>query len=185
MKLLHPSDKGYDIFVEKYGESFVLDSINFLRQCKTLIPYEDIAQSVIRGFAHNTIHEIINALTLFYTIPPVDYGQEGTFKVNSTLTTEISSLESALDRKRSFKPYLDLRDYIFYYNGSNLKLDPDTYVYTVLRVIYEHFDGKSGEISYKDLYEKISQHPKFKGKRIALLFFIALFCPDIIKFQGI
>jgi hypothetical protein len=166
MKLLHPSDAGYDIFVEKYGESFVLDSINFLRQCKTLVPYEDISQSIVRGFAHNTVNEIIIALTVFYSISPVEYGQEGTFKVNSTLTTELKALEDALERKRNFKPYLELRDYIFYYNASSLKLDPDKYVYTVLRIIFEHFNGKSGEISYRDLYELISKHPKFKGKKV-------------------
>ena len=50
----------------------------------------------------------------------------------------------------------------FVYNGKKLNLISSGYVYSILRIIYTILGGKSGEISYEDLYKEISKLPKHK-----------------------
>jgi hypothetical protein len=77
------------------------------------------------------------------------------------LDTAIVLLE---DLKADKQKYLVFREDIFIYNGSVLKINAGTYPYSFLKVIYEHLDGKSGDISYTDISNEMRKIDKYKNE---------------------
>jgi hypothetical protein len=165
MKLLHkPDEKEYDIFLEKYGENTILSIVSFLKQLKTSASNDEVSEISVRGFSLSDIDKILRLLTVFYGLSPVEYGDEKTFKIRTSLAEEIKHFEGSIKRMSVFIPYLDFKNDVFLYHGTKLDIAPTGYVYIILRFLFNHFNGKSGEIGYGVLCKKLSTLDTFKRK---------------------
>ncbi len=85
---------------------------------------------------------------------------ERTFMPGLEFETAMSEIKEVLEKKNR---YLILEQDIFLYNESRLNIQPDSYGYIILRNIYNILNGKSGDITYKDLAKILSEEKKFKG----------------------
>lgn len=166
MKLLHPSDAAYEVFCQEIGKNNVENLITFLRQFKRANPYEDVEISDIRGFSTREIFEFLNQLTVFYGLSPIMEAGEGKFKVNSTLSREISGFEEALKKIEGVKPYVVFTNDVFIYHQNKLDIEPTSYAYTILKFLYENFEGKSGFILYDKLCKSLKKTKRFKTHTI-------------------
>ncbi len=85
---------------------------------------------------------------------------ERTFMPGLEFETAVSEIKEVIEKKNR---YLILEQDVFLYNGSRLNIQSDSYGYIILRNIYNILNGKSGEITYKDLTKILSEEKKFKG----------------------
>lgn len=167
MELLHPSNEAYEVFCQENGRSYVESLIDFLKQCKRSNPYEDVEISDIKGYSRSEIFDFINQLTVFYGLSPVMESNDGKLKINSTLGREISSFQNAVRNFNEVKPYIVFVDDVFLYHNEKLDLEPTSYAFTILKFLYERFEGKSGFISYENLCKALKKTKKFNKYTLA------------------
>jgi hypothetical protein len=85
--------------------------------------------------------------------------REVTFKVGRQFELALKEIREVLDNKNR---YLNLKNDLFFYNGHQLKIKPETLFYEILRNVFNFFNGKSGERQYKELFEELRKIKKLK-----------------------
>ncbi len=86
---------------------------------------------------------------------------ERTFMVGPLLDSALGDIEKLLKKS---KYYLTIKDDIFYYNNSPLKISNQTILYRVIKCVYDYFEGKNGEIQFKDLHKELKKIKGFSRK---------------------
>ncbi len=82
---------------------------------------------------------------------------ERTFNVGPNFDLAMEEIEEAMNMENR---YLVLKKDEFFYNNLELKIKPTTLLYKILRTVYEGFNGKSGEMQYKELFKELRKIQK-------------------------
>lgn len=84
---------------------------------------------------------------------------ERTFNIGPNFDLATEEIKETLDMENR---YLVLKNDEFFYNNLDLKIKPTTLLYRILRTVYEGFNGKSGEMQYKELFKELRKIQKIK-----------------------
>jgi hypothetical protein len=84
---------------------------------------------------------------------------ERTFNVGPNFDLAMEEIHEAINMENR---YLVLKNDKFLYNNLELEIEPTTLLYQILRTVYKGFNGKSGEMQYKELFNELRKIQKIK-----------------------
>ncbi len=86
---------------------------------------------------------------------------ERTFTAGPQLELAMNEIKEVLEKKDCC---LVLKKEIFFYKEYQLKIEPTSQLYKIIRTVYESFNGRSGERQYEDLFPELRKIRELKSK---------------------
>lgn len=152
---------------EKDYDKFCHNLTSYFQFIEDTYPFNEIAQRLFTARSSPAIlYKVSGLYQMFvnnkrdprFSISPLSVGGSGVSTFHNLLIAKAKQLGLAMDENG----FLLLKDDFFTYNNSKLKVPSNTYAYIILKTIYQLLDGKSGEISYKDLFKELRKTKRFK-----------------------